>query len=321
MGMIPQDMSEKQESAANVLRGVFSGIPAALSSSGKCIYILVRDISKELGDFISTGMTDKTRLHALSREDEEAVAECCELHDLTLSYCSQCMEYMHREVTVTYPQISGSGGGAKVLLTPWFALPDRPYPVFIYMYAIWHYNVSEKKSQRLSAEAAGKLFGIDSFNKSTVCRNIKAMGELSEAIRAGGAAPGGNAGTKTTKEMLGCIPKILESCPSNGLLEEMLGGSIAPSPESANNAQNLLYDLSAIPHEYSRVIIEAAPAGNRKGDTRKRPARSRKKPENGVQRTTRFVDSAKIERIRRGFIAVCRDMVMDSAAAYHKFLL
>jgi len=40
-----------------------------------------------------------------------------------------------------------------------------------------------------------------------------------------------------------------------------------------------------------------------------------------VQRTLRFADSAKIERIRRDFIAICRDMVMDSAATNHKFLL
>jgi hypothetical protein len=321
MGMIPQDMSEKQESAANVLRDILSGIPAALSSGSECIYILVKDLSKELGEFISTGKTDKTRLHALSREDEQAVAECCALHDLTLNYCSQRMDYMHRKVTVTYPQISGSKGGVKVLLIPWFTLPDRPYPVFIYIYAIWHYNASEKKSQRLSAEAAGKLFGIDSFNKSTVCRNIKAMGGLPEAIRADGAAPGGNAGTKTIKEVIGCIPEILKSCPSNGSLDEMLGGNVAPNPKSVSNAQNLPYALSAIPHEYSQVILEAAPAGDRRRDTRKRPARPRKKPERGVQRTIRFVDSVKIECIRRGFITACRSVVIDSAAVYHKFVL
>ena len=321
MGMIPQDMSEKQESAENVLRGVFSGIPAALSSGGERIYILVKDLSTELGDFISTGTTDKTQLHALSRKDEQAIAECCEQHELTLDYCSQRMEYMHRKVTVTCPQISGSKGGVSVLLIPWFALPDRSYPVFIYMYAIWHYNVSEKKSQRLSAEAAGKLFGIDSFNKSTVCRNIKAMAGLSEAIGAGSAVPGESAGTKTTKEAIGCIPEMLKSCPSNGSLEEMLGGNVTPNPESSKNAKNLPYAMSAIPHEYSQMIIEAAPTGNRKRDTRKRPARPRKKPGNSVQRTKRFVDSAKIERIRRDFIATCCGMVIDSAAVYHKFLL
>jgi hypothetical protein len=69
------------------------------------------------------------------------------------------------------------------------------------------------------------------------------------------------------------------------------------------------------------VIITAANAEYRRLDTRKRPARPRKHPKPGAQRTLRFANPAKIERIRRGFIAACRDMVMYSAAAYHKFLL
>jgi len=306
-----------QESAANVLRG----IPAALSSSEGCIYILIKDLDKELEGFIATGMTDKNRLHALSREDEQAVAECCQRHMLTLNYCSQRMAYMHRTVTVTYPQISGSKGMAKVSLIPWFTLPDRPYPVFTYIYAIWHYDVSEKKSQRLSAEAAGKVFGIDSFNKSTVCRNIKTMKGLSESIRDVVAASAETARKQTTKEVMARIPEILKGCPSIESLKEILYGHVAPVPENVKNSQNLTYALGAITHEYSKVILDPASASNRKRDKRKRPARPRKHPKTGVQRTLRFADSAKIERIRRDFIAICRDMAMYSAATNHKFLL
>jgi hypothetical protein len=76
-----------------------------------------------------------------------------------------------------------------------------------------------------------------------------------------------------------------------------------------------------MPKKYSNVIIEEASAGNRKRDTRKRPARPRKQPKTAVQRALTFAKSEVIERIRGDFIAACRDMAMDYATAYHKFML
>jgi len=305
-----------QELISNVL----CGIPTAMTSNDG-VFILIKNLSGELEQFISTGRTDSNQFNALSCGDMKAVAKCCEQNGLALKYRNLRMEYMHHKVTVTCPQISSPAGSKKVLLIPWFTLPGRPYPVFAYIYAIWHYNVSEKKSQRLSAAAAGKVFGIDSFNKSTVCRNIKAMEGLPEAIRADSTASGKKNGTQTSKELIGCIPEILKSRPSTESLKEMLGGNVAPAPESVNNSHNLTNALDAIPQEHSQVIIEAAPTRSRRRDMRKRPARPRKRPGNGVQRILRFADSAKIESIRRGFIAACRSMVIDSASAYHKFLL
>jgi hypothetical protein len=178
MGMITQDTYEIQGAISDILRCV----PIALSTGGGCIYILIKDINKELARFISTGRTEAAVFHTLSLEEMKATAECCEQHGLTLTYRSHCMEYMHRKVTITYPQVSNHATGIKVSLIPWFLLPDRPYPIFTYAYAIWHYNSSGKKSQRLSAAATGKVFGVSSFNKSTVCRNIKALEGLFNSI-------------------------------------------------------------------------------------------------------------------------------------------
>jgi hypothetical protein len=88
MGMIPQETKEMQESVANVLRG----IPAALSSGGRSIYILIKDIDKELEGFLSTGRTDAAVFSTLPLEDMKAMAECCEHYSLTLVYRSQSME-------------------------------------------------------------------------------------------------------------------------------------------------------------------------------------------------------------------------------------
>ena len=317
MRMIPQDIIEMQESIAKV----FCGIPAALFSDRNCIYILIKDISEELENFIFTGMTEAVMFETLSREDMEAMAECCKQHGLALAYRSQRMEYMHRKVTVTYPQISNNATGMKVLLIPWFTLSDRPYPVFTYIYAIWHYNNGGKKSQRLSAAAAGKVFGINTFNKSTVCRNIKALEGLFENVRIDRPMPDETAKPPSNTDVIGHIPKILQVCTSIELLKEMLGDNIVQLPDCVNRTKTVKYTPSAIPQEYSKVIIEAMPAGNRRRDTRKRPARPRKRPANAVQRNLRFTDSAKIEHIRKAFIVICRCIAMDSATAYHKLLL
>jgi hypothetical protein len=231
------------------------------------------------------------------------------------------MEYMHRKVTITYPQVSNHATGTKVSLIPWFLLPERPYPIFIYIYAIWHYNNSGKKSQRLTAAATGKVFGVDSFNKSTVCRNIKALEGLFDSIRTDRPITGKTTMTLSNRDVIGHIPDMLKCCTSIEALREMLGDNIEPAPEGINNRKTPAYALNDMPPEFLEVIIEAMPAGSRRRDTRIRPIRPRKRPANTVQRNLRFVDSAKIERIRRDFIAVCMCIAMESAIIYHKFLL
>jgi hypothetical protein len=317
MGMITQDKGEMQEAVSDILRS----IPIALTNESGCVYILVKDLAPDLEKFILTGIAETDEFQVFPDAVMHGMAIDWEQSGLKVEYRSQRMEYMHRTVTIVCPRISNKGTGMNVSLIPWFTLPGRPYPVFVYMYAIWHYNVSEKKSQRLSAEAAGKVFGIGSFNKSTVCRNSKAMAGLSESIRGAGAASAETASTKSTEEVMEHIPKILKGCPSIETLKEILGGNVGSVPESVNKTRNPVQALSGMPQEYSNVIIETEHAGNRRRDTRKRPSRPRKHPKTGVQRNLRFADSAMIERIRRDFIASCRDMVMDSAAVYHKLLL
>ena len=131
MGMISQDLMEIQELTSNVLRG----IPAAITS-GNRIFILFKELSEELEQFISTGRTGSAQLDAISREDMEAVAECCERNGLTLKYRNLYIEYMHRKIVVICPQVSAPATRMRVMLIPWFAMQGRPYPVFTYIYAL-----------------------------------------------------------------------------------------------------------------------------------------------------------------------------------------
>jgi hypothetical protein len=306
-----------QESVFDILRS----IPVALSNESGCVYILIKDIPADLENFILTGLAETDRFQLFPDVAMRGMAARFEESGLTVECVSQRMEYMHRTVTVRCPRISAKGASMKVSLIPWFTLPGRPYPVFAYIYAIWHYNVSEKKSQRLSAAATGKAFGIGSFNKSTVCRNIKAMEGLCESIGAGVPTSGGNAGAQASEDLIERIPEILKGCATTESLKEMLGGTIATVPESVNNTQKNGYALMSMPKDFSEMIVEPPPAGNHRRDTRKRPPRPYRPPEKRVQRPPRFASSAKIGHIRRGFIVACMPIVMDYATAYHKFLL
>jgi hypothetical protein len=127
--------------------------------------------------------------------------------------------------------------------------------------------------------------------------------------------------TLPNEDLIENIPDMLKCCASIEALREILGDNIEPMPEGISNTKSLTYALSDIPQEYLEVIIDAVPNGGRQRDTRIRPVRPRKRPANTVQRNLRFADSAKIERIRRDFIAVCMCIAMESAIIYHKFLL
>ena len=317
MGMISQDIREMQEAVSNSL----CRVPIALSNGDGCVYALVKELSPDLEKFILTGETELNEFQVFPDGVVDALSERMAQCGMKVGYISQRMEYMHRTVTINCPRVSAKGTDINVYLIPWFSLPDRPYPVFAYIYAIWHYNVSEKKSQRLSAAATGKVFGIESFNKSTVCRNIKAMGGVFGNPVAGGVASGESAVARSNEDLIGLIPKMLACRPSAEALGEMFGGTVAPVPERVNAAPKTIHALESIPQDYSKVAMDPPPAGNRRLDTRKRPARPYRTPENRVQRPLIFADSKKIGHIRRGFIAACMPIVMDYAAACHKFLL
>jgi len=60
-----------------------------------------------------------------------------------------------------------------VLIIPEFLLPGRPYPIYVYLYAIEDYSKNPDKSQRHSAEATRKQFGLTTFAHTTLGRAIK----------------------------------------------------------------------------------------------------------------------------------------------------
>jgi len=82
----------------------------------------------------------------------------------------------YKEFTVTCPEFrNGKKGAEPVVIIPSFLVPRRPYPVYVYMYAIELYGESPEKSQRWVAEETRKHFGLRSFAHTTLGRALKAF--------------------------------------------------------------------------------------------------------------------------------------------------
>jgi hypothetical protein len=74
----------------------------------------------------------------------------------------------HRQFTIECPILRMNGGGYR-MIWPSFKLPNRPYPVFVYLNAVAWY-LSSGESMRSTAQKVIRLFGLTTFSHSTLCR-------------------------------------------------------------------------------------------------------------------------------------------------------
>lgn len=66
------------------------------------------------------------------------------------------------------------GSEPRVYL-PAYKLPHRPYPLGVYLYAIWLYGSNPSLGQRKVAGETRKLFGLETFSHTTLGRAMSAM--------------------------------------------------------------------------------------------------------------------------------------------------
>ena len=296
-------------------------IPFILVGNELRWYYLIRDIDKGLEEFIVTGKTESTEFHVFSKDQEQAMVRNWRQLGFVVTYHSQQISYKHRRVAITYLQVCEPASGASISLIPWFMVPGRPFPVFVYIYAIWHYYSTGRKSLSVSAAVTGKLFGIKGFNKSTVSRNIKAMGNFIDISQIDRPLAADRRETLSDGEMISCIPEIMRDIPSIETLEEMYGEKVKRLPSPVSRAETVKHALSGIPENYSKITADRIPNDKNHNDHRKRPARPRGKKAKHVQRRLEFVGSQQIEATRIAFIRICRSLVLDAAGAYHQFLI
>jgi len=333
MGILTQNTSEKQETIHNIFRN----IPMILTDGGACLYYLVKNLSEEVEEFILTGKTvsgaganadedtGADELDVLPDAQQREMAELCERLGLAVKYHSQCIEYMNHKVRIKYPKVTIPKAGISISIIPWFVLSDRPYPVFIYVYGAYHYYSTGKKSLQMSAAAVGKMFGIESLHKSTICRSIKIMEQLfnisqiDRPLSTGEADAPLTAETEaTTVESLNeLITKILGGGLSLEALREIFGDKVKSLAEGAGQTENISVALSSIPHEYCEVLKEREHSAARRSDTRQRQKRERRSKPKKLPPV--FIEPYIIERLRKEFIDICRNLVFDAAISYKIF--
>jgi len=317
-GMITQNENNTQD----ILKNVFNEIPVILSTRDGKFYLLIKEINEKLNDFIY-GSEKKARIYnALSIGQETKVIELCEQHKFTLTYRSQQIEYLKCEVTIIYPQISNPENDMAISLIPWFLLPRQPYPGFVYAYAVKHYMASEVKSLNLSANAAGKVFGIPKLNKSTVLRSIAEMEHLFNISKIEKSLSVKERATQTGEEMIHTAVDILKNCESIEELKKIYGERLKCLPSRKKNTGKISVALSGIPPELLKVIKPGNADCGKSCDSRNRPSRPGGKKNGPVQRTViSYIESHEIINIRQNFIAAFRNIVMDAAITYHRLLM
>ena len=89
------------------------------------------------------------------------------------SYQIKCQ---HKEYTILCPEFrKDDGSSLPVVIIPEFLVPGRPYPIYVYLYAIDLYISNPERGQRWAAKATRKYYGLPSFAHTTLGRALKAL--------------------------------------------------------------------------------------------------------------------------------------------------
>jgi hypothetical protein len=305
--------------------------PFVMGNGESGLYYLVSEVSEELEYFIRTGKRpEKDRgtnreYHVFPQEQEALMVNRWTELGMAVTYSRQQVELACR-ITITYMKVQNPETNLSISLIPWVVVAGRPYPIFVYVYAIGYYQRAEKKSLEEAALAVRKLFGISDFHKSTVSRSLSAMEGFVDASRLDQPLvaddmkkPGDETMCHNYETIIVHVSEILTAYPSNESLKRDIGEKIKHLPGPIRRAGGISYALSGIPDEQFEIIIHGEPDKRRPPDRRVRPQRPRnKKP---VQRALEFVAYPQREDKRRAFVAICRQMVLDAAIRHHRFLV
>ena len=315
------------------LKNILQNIPAVIVNDKNEVFILIKNLDKRLEKFISEGIlgTDENEgddlsndinvLNTLPEEHEQELITQWRLAGLEYRYRSQPFEFRGKKKSIRYIQVRNPQTGVTVSLIPWFLVPGKPYPIFLYLYAIWHYENSNPKSMELSATVTGRVFGVESFHKSTLSRNKISMEGFLEEINLDRPLSVEEPPIQSFAETISQITELMKECPSIKSLINSLGINAVQFPHPTDHGSEVSQALSEIPGELSQVTKEIEPARKDHRDTRKRTPRqcNRKKPREKPKPA--YVESQEITRIRNAFIASCRAIVLDAAITFHRFVI
>ena len=137
----------------------------------------------------------------------------------------------HREYIIECPILRRNDGQYQ-MIWPSFKLPNRPYPVFVYLHAVARY-LSSGESMRSTAKKVMHVFGLETFSHSTLCRFLPKLYQILPYLIKYGAQIINNWGA-TTSQLVPRIHWDKQQC----VLVEQLNGFLEPAlrapPEFGN---------------------------------------------------------------------------------------
>jgi len=340
---------------------VLKETPFALSTGNGEIYILIKDLTAEMDNFINGEPFKGEELHVFSEAYEKRVARRWREHGYECAYRRQSVEYMGRTITIKYLHVKNPETKIDVSLIPWFMLPKRKYPVTTYVFAAWYSTLPEEKAGlRKTGEVVRELFELSTFDPSTVWR-VRAQishifGEQREEDRTLSIQEPKIA---TTADIIDRITEFLEKCPSSEAIkydtkedakefQAQLAPAAAGNVEQKNenqegagqdkNSGNKKANTSTAPagravgYEVSAQILgnipvelakvtKPEPVKQSRHDRRDRPARPRGERLPKEPEGSLLIESNELKKKRYEFTMVCMNMVLNAVYLYHKFLI
>jgi hypothetical protein len=147
----------------------------------------------------------------------------------------------HREYIVTCPEFRNEG--ETIVIIPDFLVPGRPYPVYVYLYAIDRYSSNPGMGQREAARQTRVQFGLGSFAHTTLGRALKAFAAKNEAATdtsgfeaarpngKGPAAPFEAASQEGGRAAAAAFPSARQTAPRRRQAAQILGGQAPPGQQ------------------------------------------------------------------------------------------
>jgi hypothetical protein len=214
---------------------------------------------------------------------------------------------MGHAAEIEYPIISDPIAKTSVALIPWFMLPRKQFPIFIYLYAYWCCR-SQNTSVREAAAAVEQLFKTV-IHYSVVSRSLNMVENLlSIEVQIPTSLP--------AAVTISDIFKNISSYLTTAINQEQ------PQSSGGRPAVTVMQSITV---RFVRIIQPKSSRSRKTKPPTSAPKREKQTAEpcseNKKIKPDPFIKPKRVRRTRQLFIILCRRLVLNAAILYHKFMI
>jgi len=196
---------------------VYNEIPIVQDASDGAMYILIKDLPEKTANYIQGEMDEGMELPVLTEDYEKMVVAGWRSRGFICTYCRQSIEYMKHDALIKYLHVINPETGVSIFLIPWFMLPRKKYPVQVYACTALYSTIAGEPAGAIeTAEVVKRLFGLETFDPSTVYRTKAQMSRLFwEHAENDGAISNQEPKIASTESIINWATEALEMRPSD----------------------------------------------------------------------------------------------------------